>query len=554
LESAATFIFLAIVVVSATLAVTLTARLLQRGGGAVRAVPIAAHLPSDILHSYRFREGYLLSDIGPHDAFLDSDTDRVTALRELVNALSPLSSEIGDRMKALLNRGDAFLLEARIGSDPVSVCGRMEEDELVLSIGPSAVEAGRQVIEAATLENLRGELADLRAILDTQTALIWREDERHRVVWGNAAYVALAEEMRNGDTLGWPLPHLFEAQLEPAPSDGTLRRCQLELPDQEEPTWFEVGRELLPGQAALFTAQRIDRLVAAENSLRAFLQTSTKTFAALPIGLAVFDRRRQLVTFNPALLNLMNLSFNMLSDRPSLSAFLDGLRERQRIPEPRDYKAWRNEMSRLEEGAESGTFHELWELPDGKTFRVLGRPHPDGAIAFMFEDISSEVSLTRKFRSDLDMYQAVLDTLPVGLGVFDGEGVMQGWNEGYTRLWGHDPSTSEQAPKLADVLALWSGCCEPSGVWGDIRQFVANEVERGSWVEEVCTRDGLRLAVRMEPGRGRTTVVQFLPLDDSMTDPLSDLVSHHPDTPLLDALREAASPGTEDLEKTIKTG
>jgi hypothetical protein len=42
----------------------------------------------------------------------------------------------------------------------------------------------------------------------------------------------------------------------------------------------------------------------------------------------------------------------------------------------------------LEEEAASGLFEETWSLPGGQTYRVIGRPHPNGALAFMFEDIS----------------------------------------------------------------------------------------------------------------------------------------------------------------------
>ncbi len=540
LENAATFIFLAIVLATAAAAVVLSTRLLSRSNGASSA-PLATRRASDILHSYRFREGYLLSEINPDDAFLDTDIDRSSAFRQLVSALSPLSPEMADRIGALTDKGQAFLLDARIGSDLVSIGGRMEDDAMVLTVGPAGEIAGRQVVEATTLEALQSELADLRATLDSGATLMWREDDRRRVIWANAAYVAMVERHRDGETPGWPLPQLFADQLDPLPTDGTLRRCQLDLPDREDSAWFEISREHLPGGTALFSAQPVDRLVNAETSLRTFLQTSTKTFAALPIGLAVFDRRRELVTFNPALLNLTNVPFDFLSTRPDLTSFLDALREQHRIPEPRDYKAWRNEIARLEEGAETGTYQELWELPDGKSFRVLGRPHPDGAIAFMFEDISAEVSLTRQFRADLDMSQAVLDTVPIGIAVFQADGTMQAANAGYSQLWGHDPATAEQMPNLGETTALWAAHCEPSGVWGDIRQFVAHEIERGPWVEEVCTREGFRLAVRMAPARGRATVIQFMPLDDSMIDPLGGL-GPSAETPLIDAARAARRP------------
>ncbi|MEX3017655.1 PAS-domain containing protein [Gymnodinialimonas hymeniacidonis] len=546
LDNAATLIFLAIVLCTAAVAVALTTRLLRRRDAKAFATGHGG-LSTGLFHTYKFREGYLLSDISPDDPFLDADADRSNTFRQLLSMLTPLNPEMTDRIKALQERGEPFLLDARMGSDLVSIGGREESGELVLTVGPGGETAGRQVVETATLETLQSELADLRATLDSNSALIWREDERRRVIWGNAAYVTMVERMRDGETPGWPLPQLFADQLEPAPSDGTLRRCQLNLPDREDPAWFEVSREALSGGTALFTAQRIDRLIAAETSLRTFLQTSTKTFAALPIGLAVFDRRRELVTFNPALLNLSEIPFDFLSTRPDLSSFLDALRERQRIPEPRDYKAWRNEITRLEEGAENGTYQELWELPDGKSFRVLGRPHPDGAIAFMFEDISAEVSLTRQFRADLAMFQAVLDTLPVGLAVFKADGSMLSCNSGYARLWGQDPTALDHMPSLGECTALWAANCEPSGVWADIRSFVAHEVERGPWLDEVCSRAGVRLSVRMVPAKGRATVVQFVPMDESLSDPLAELAENEP-TPLLDAAR-AVSEGS-DAAKT----
>jgi hypothetical protein len=78
---------------------------------------------------------------------------------------------------------------------------------------------------------------------------------------------------------------------------------------------------------------------------------------------------------------------------------------------------------------------------------------------------------------------------------------------------------------------------------------VAHEVDRGPWVEEIRTRDGLRIAVRMEPTRGRSTVVQFLPLDDSMTDPLSN-IGGQSGTPLLDAARAV---GQGEADGSVKT-
>lgn len=527
------------------MAVVLTTRLLASRGATsgVTAPGAGSSSGIDVLRRYRFREGYMLSEVEADDAFLDIGIDRTIAYKRLVSSLNPLSPDLGDRLTALQDRGEAFLIDGRIGADPVLIGGRIEEEDvLTLSIGPSGTGAGRQTVEAATLNALQTELVDLRAALDTGVVPMWREDDNHRVTWANAPYFDLVERMRDGEAAGWPLPRIFDAELEHAPSEGTIRRCKLSMPDRDEPTWYEVSRDRLPGGTALLTAQPADRLVRAEISLREFQQTTTKTFAALPVGLAVFDRKRQLVTFNPALVALTQAGAEFLSARPDLRSFLDQLREKKRMPEPRDYRSWRDEIAQLEEGAENGTYRQLWELPEGKTFRVMGRPHPDGAIAFMIEDISAEVSLTRQFRADLEMFQAILDAVPAAIAVFQADGSMIGANEGYGKLWGQNPQILAQMPHLNQACTEWAAGCKPSRAWGEIRQFVGHEVERAPWVEEIETKEGLRLAVRMAPTRGRATVVQFLPLDVSQTDPLAGLDTRTA-TPLLDAAR--AKPKTK---------
>ena len=129
--------------------------------------------------------------------------------------------------------------------------------------------------------------------------------------------------------------------------------------------------------------------------------------------------------------------------------------------------------------------------------------------------------------------------VPAAIAVFQADGSMIGANEGYGRLWGQDPQILAQMPHLNQASGEWASRCKPSGVWGDIRQFVGHEIARAPWVEEIETTEGLRLAVRMSPARGRATVIQFLPLDISVPDPMEYLAPQAA-TPLLDAARAKA--------------
>ena len=179
--------------------------------------------------------------------------------------------------------------------------------------------------------------------------------------------------------------------------------------------------------------------------MREFVQTLTKTFADLPTGLAIFDRERNLQLFNPALIDLTGLSAGFLTGRPTLFDFLDKLRDARMVPEPKDYRSWRQQMNNLETAAATGRHVETWSLPGGQTYRVTGRPHPDGAVAFLFEDITSEISLTRKFRADINLGALVLDGIDDALVVFGSTGHFLLCNKAYERLWGSRSATMTEA-------------------------------------------------------------------------------------------------------------
>jgi PAS domain-containing protein len=359
------------------------------------------------------------------------------------------------------------------------------------------------------LRVIEDELGTLRAITDRVPFLVWKQEQDGRITWANRRYLDLVAQVYPGDEVcSWPLPRLFEVVSLTQPSaSGRVRRASLRIGGTPE-RWFEVASCPL-GDGLLYTAADADAVIKAETALRDFVQTLTKTFAHLTVGLAIFDKKRQLALFNPALTDLTQLPADFLSRRPTLVAFLDKMREQRMIPEPRDYASWRRKLADLEAEAVSGTYEDIWSLPTGQTFRVIGRPHPDGAVAFLFEDISAEVSLTRRFRSELEMGQAVIDSLPEAIAVFASSGILAMSNAAYARLWRHDPTTSIATPTVLDANAVWSGACRPSPVWGEVRDFVQTYGDRVTWDAEVRMADGADLMIRVVPLAGGSTLVGF---------------------------------------------
>lgn len=309
---------------------------------------------------------------------------------------------------------------------------------------PDAEHAGI-VVDSMSQQAMEEELELLRRALDQTPMLVWRHDEADRVTWANAAYLRHAESQAE-DGLGWPLPRLLETP-QPVPGAGTATR-RAPLNNNGIVSWYDCHTHKMGDQAMMF-ALPADAAVRAERSLREFVQTLTKTFADLPIGLAIFDRQRKLQLFNPALIDLTGLPTGFLTARPTLFDLLDKLRELRMAPEPKDFRSWRQQMANLESAAATGHHVETWSLPGGQTYRVTGRPHPDGAVAFLFDDITSEISLTRKFRAELLLGTHVLDGIEDALAVFGANGKLLISNEPYRRLWG------DGARSLPEALTSW---------------------------------------------------------------------------------------------------
>jgi PAS domain-containing protein len=352
------------------------------------------------------------------------------------------------------------------------------------------------------------ELQTLRATVAEAPLPVWRESAAGDVVWANAAYLDLATRRRGAEApLGWPLPRLFERQ---AMAQGAPhQRQKVETAAGER--WFDITG-VADGPGRLLYALPADAAVQAEASLRGFMQTLTKTFAHLPTGLAIFDQARRLALFNPALVDLTGLPPEMLSARPTLTAFFDALRERAMLPEPRDYRSWRRQMTELEDAASSGLYEETWSLPGGQTYRVSGRPHPNGALALMFEDISTEITETRRYRADLELGQAVIDAMDEAIAVFSAAGVLVMTNTAYTALWGHDPvATLDGEASIAAVAAHWRAGSAPTAAWDRTEDFVAAIGARDVWSDEVRLADGRLVLCRCARLAGGATLVGFRP-------------------------------------------
>jgi PAS domain-containing protein len=451
---------------------------------------------------------------GAARALLDAIAGRQTPLLALTRHLEGDCPSIREDIEGLVLFGASFRRHCQRGDGTAyEIAGRPRGGAAPLSIR-AATQEGRALDEAErALAIARGESAFQQEALDRAPVLVWTLGPGGQVTWANAGYRERFEPPPGEAATHRPpnmVAHLLEEVPLTARVDGeTRRRVKISCAANGGPHWFEVSQSQLPSGETLCFAVDAEDLVAAEASLRRFVETLTETFAHLPIGLAVFDKNRRLGLFNPALSDLVKIDAVWLAGRPSLRDFLERLRETRQMPEQKDFAAFRRMLTELEEGARDGTYEENWVLPSGKIFRVTGRPHPQGALAFLFEDISTAIQLERRYRAELELSQATLDRLSEAVAVFDTSGMLVFVNSAFEALWRLDPMSGLEGPGVADLSAEWERRCMPTSLWDDLRAFATGAERRTSWTGTAVTRDGLSLTVLVAPLPNGSTLVTF---------------------------------------------
>ncbi|MFO7857081.1 MAG: PAS-domain containing protein [Paracoccaceae bacterium] len=402
---------------------------------------------------------------------------------------------------ALEATGTAFeaLVETPEGASWM-LSGRIEAGRPRLKATPASdaqVKAAR--LRAALAEAESGRRA-AEALLDAAPALLWRRDAEGRIAWANARYRRLA-----GAAEGAPAPDLrLDSAAEPLGPEPA-RRAVFRAEDGRR-LWHDLSERPAAEAAGLAPGARLGfgsdaaAAVHAEAALRRFVETLTETFAHLRVGLAVFDRNQRLGLFNPAFAELMRLEPSWLAGRPGFNDVLARLRDSRMLPDREDFALWRRQMGELfgdGPARERGDRVETWELPGEVTIRVLARPHPQGAVALLFEDVSETTRLERRWAVESETRRAVMDRLVEGVAAFGPGGEARFANPAFARVWGFRPGRDGERLRFREALARFRAASEPSEAWDRLEEFFRTPENRSPWTDEVRLLNGRLLRARV---------------------------------------------------------
>lgn len=477
-----------------------------------RLMPLLDAATSDTIFLF---DGETLVDASPTArALIAGSSLRGPPWQRLMAFLVRHFPDIETRLTALPDEGRLVLESGQGGAlTPLALVAELRSG--LVQIRLTDPDADRSaVVDPLTLRATGEELELLRSTVGLTPHPVWVQNGAQEVIWSNGSYLKLA--VQSGEELSWPLPRVFRL------ASQRLQRIRI-VPPGKAPMWFEVVTAPFADGVMAF-AQPIDALVQAEGTLREFTQTLTKTFASLPIGLAIFDRQRKLALFNPALADLTTLAPEFLIGNPTLFDFLNQLRDRQMIPEPKDFSNWRKRLTDLEKASAIGQFEEHWNLPGGQTFRVIGRPHPEGALALLFEDVTLQISQTRRDRANVELGQAIVDSVSDAVAVFGQGGDLVLANAAYTAMWNHDPMEVFQGGchDIGELASYWRNLSSSTPAWAEIEAVVRGAAVAPAAGWPIRLQDGRALLCRVVSLTGGATMVEFSAFPQAELSPVED--------------------------------
>ncbi|MBJ3776845.1 sensor histidine kinase [Acuticoccus mangrovi] len=338
----------------------------------------------------------------------------------------------------------------------------------------------------------------LEALLARAPHPAWIATDAGERVWANPAYsrmVGGAEEAAAGEAL---LDANAEGQLSATLADG-LARERVSTVVAGERRLFDVTADKRDGTLAALAVDVTEANQALVAQTRA-LESHAATFDRLATAVAIYGPDQRLTFHNAAFQTLWGLPAAFLEQAPPEERVLDRLRADRRLPETADFKAWKRDQLKGYETREG--FERWWHLPDGQTLRVIANPGSDGGVTYIYENVTEQLALERRYNALSRVQAETIDNLGEGIASFGPDGLL----------------------RLANP-AFWSLTGVPAAEVGDhVRAIadLASDEDRPAWaalVERVTGLTDHRTAAkgRLERRDGRVLDYAFSPLPDGST-------------------------------------
>ena len=321
-------------------------------------------------------------------------------------------------------------------------------------------------IDRATDEALicREQLEDYRILIDNLPYPLWLRNENLDVSLLNRPYLTLLglkdfKDITPTNTVLHDLgntTNLLELA-KTAKESNTPQKKQINVLTNGDLKKFEIT-ETPYYDSSLKTTKTIGSLIditgfeEAKRSYQVHLESHLDILSSLDTAFCIINTKHNFTFGNAAFLKLWNLPENFMDNAPHYNLFLDAIREKKTLPEVSDFKAYKEEENKAFD-ALTEQREDLLYIPDGRTFRRIRAPHPDGTL-IAYEDISDRLADARRLSDLISVQQSILDHLNDSVVIFTPTLKLKAYNLSFLNLWGLKATDLESEPYLRDLLDM----------------------------------------------------------------------------------------------------
>ena len=248
----------------------------------------------------------------------------------------------------------------------------------------------------------------------------------------------------------------------------------------------------------------------ARAELGRYIESQRELADRMTAGTAQFDADRTLGFFNRPFAMMSRLDPEWLAEKPEFDRVIERMRDEQRLPETRDFPAWKEERRNWFTSAEE-VIEEEWMLPAGDHIRVVAQPLPDGGLRLFLEDRTEQLRLASARDTLLRVRAATFDNLFEAISVFASDGRLYTWNQRFLEDWELEEEWLTSHPRVDELVpAMARKLVNPTAA-AQIREMVRQTTnERQSASGRISMTDGRHFqyaAVPLPDGNALLTMV-----------------------------------------------
>lgn len=310
----------------------------------------------------------------------------------------------------------------------------------------------------------RKKLENFRILIDNLPCPVWLRDEKQEITILNRSYLELLglKDFKDLTPQNSTLHDLgnstnFLEIAKTAQESNTPQKKQINILSKGDLKKYELT-ETPYYDASLKTSHTIGSLTditefdEAKRNYRVHLDLHLEILSSLDTAFCIINTKHHFTFANTAFLKLWNLPNNFLDNSPHYNSFLDKIREQKTLPEVSDFKAYKEEENRAFESLTEQR-EDLLYIPDGRTFRRLSAPHPDGTI-IAYEDITDRLAAERRLGDLIAVQQGILDNVSDSILIFSPALKLKYYNTAYLQQWHADAIAMDKQPSLREVLDM----------------------------------------------------------------------------------------------------